>query len=301
MAIRPLAGRRDYYEDSQSYYDDYRLSSPGDPIYAPRRRRGTFLRALVFSIALVACGWGLLTTQASWVPWVTLQTKKALAAWEASRASTKPPAKPASRVVEDVAQKMPAGPLPTKEVADAPALSAGSAIAGSASGNRSAGVVEEGSSEGPQESNANDAGVANGAGTDAKVEPLPPIRVDQSDPYQKRALAAGLHPELSRVVLSKLSDKDFSNAQTAISKAIATVADNETLVWPQKRVPNLAVFKVHFVAGASPDCRRYVVVIAMDGWSTTAMPMEKCGVKAPSSRSSARATPPVAGKAPPRV
>jgi len=47
-------------------------------------------------------------------------------------------------------------------------------------------------------------------------------------------------------------------------------------VWPRQRKPELALFEVRFVPGAAPHCRRYVVTVTKDGWSTTAPPMEKC-------------------------
>ena len=55
--------------------------------------------------------------------------------------------------------------------------------------------------------------------------------------------------------------------------------DDAVFVWPKQRKPELALFQVHFVPGAAPDCRRYVVTVTKDAWSTTALPMERCGVK----------------------
>ena len=104
--------------------------------------------------------------------------------------------------------------------------------------------------------------------------PTPP----PADPYQVRAAAAGLHSDLSRVLLARLSADDFRNAKAAIDTALAETADDDALVWPRQRKAEQALFKVHFVPGAAPDCRRYVVTIAKDGWSTTALPMERCGV-----------------------
>jgi hypothetical protein len=49
-------------------------------------------------------------------------------------------------------------------------------------------------------------------------------------------------------------------------------------VWPRQRKPEHALFRVRFVQGAAPGCRRYVVTITKDGWLTTALPMEKCEV-----------------------
>jgi hypothetical protein len=107
--------------------------------------------------------------------------------------------------------------------------------------------------------------------------PLEPPSVDPADIYQVRALAVGLHPGLSRVLLARLSPDDYRNAGIAIQKAVAETPDSGVLVWPRQRKPELALFHVRFVPGAAPDCRRYVVTVTKDGWLTTALPMEKCG------------------------
>ncbi|MFA6139341.1 MAG: hypothetical protein WC684_01340 [Hyphomicrobium sp.] len=111
------------------------------------------------------------------------------------------------------------------------------------------------------------------------VAPLEPPKADLSDPYQRRASAVGLHPDLSRALLTRLSPADFSNAGVAIDTAVAKTPDAGTFVWPRQRKPELALFQVHFVPGAAPDCRRYVVTVTKDRWSTTALPMERCGAK----------------------
>ena len=111
--------------------------------------------------------------------------------------------------------------------------------------------------------------------------PLPPPIVDPADPYQRRAEAVGLHPELSRVLLERLSPTDYRNAGIAIQTAIAETPDNAVFVWPRQRKPEQALFRVRFVPGAAPGCRRYVVSVTKDGWLTTALPMEKCGTRAP--------------------
>ena len=77
--------------------------------------------------------------------------------------------------------------------------------------------------------------------------------------------------------LAKLSPADYRNAGIAIQTAVAKTPDNGVFIWPRQRKPDLALFEVHFVPGAAPDCRRYVVTVTKDGWSTTALPMEKCG------------------------
>jgi hypothetical protein len=113
---------------------------------------------------------------------------------------------------------------------------------------------------------------------------LPTPVADPADPYQMRAVAVGLHPGLSRVLLSRLSPADYRNAGIAIKTAVAETPDGSVFVWPRQRKPGLAVFEVHFVPGAAPDCRRYVVSVAKDGWLTTALPMEKCVRRASAQR-----------------
>lgn len=98
-----------------------------------------------------------------------------------------------------------------------------------------------------------------------------------SDPRQARAVAAGLHPELSPVLLSRLSQTDLRNAGIAIRNALAAGKDDAIYVWPRPAEPGRALYHVYFVPGAAEGCRRYVVTIAKDGWETTALPMERCG------------------------
>lgn len=111
-----------------------------------------------------------------------------------------------------------------------------------------------------------------------------PADKDALDALQRRAEAVGLHPGLSRVLLARLSAVDFRNAQIAIDTALTQTPDDSEHTFPKTRDAGLALFRVHFVAGAGDSCRRYVVTIAKDGWLTTALPMEKCGVKLRSAR-----------------
>lgn len=115
------------------------------------------------------------------------------------------------------------------------------------------------------------------AAKDAAISAMRPLI---TDPYQKRAESVGLHPDLSPALLKRLSDTDFKAAAIAIRKALTETDDNRVLVWPEKPRAETAMFHVSFVPGAaSTDCRRYIVAIAKDGWQTTALPVEKCGVK----------------------
>src|SRR5439155_25333409 len=58
-------------------------------------------------------------------------------------------------------------------------------------------------------------------GLDEPVQPLPPTIADPADPCQMRAVAVGLHPDLSRFLLALLSPSDFRNAGIAIPTAMA--------------------------------------------------------------------------------
>ena len=117
-------------------------------------------------------------------------------------------------------------------------------------------------------------------GTDVqKAVPYQPPTAEKLDPFQERAAAAGLHPDLSRVVLTQLSQADYRNAGIAIQTALDKTPDDDAYIWPRQRKADLAQFRVHFASGAEADCRRYIVTISKDGWLTTALPMEKCGIK----------------------
>jgi hypothetical protein len=80
---------------------------------------------------------------------------------------------------------------------------------------------------------------------------LPPPAVDPTDPYQVRAAAVGLHPDLSRVLLTRLSPTDYRNAGIAIQTAMAETPDSSVFVWPRQRTPELALFQVRFAPGAA--------------------------------------------------
>jgi hypothetical protein len=115
-------------------------------------------------------------------------------------------------------------------------------------------------------------------------EAPPDTMADPADPYQMRAEAVGLHPGLSRVLLTRLSLTDYRNAGIAIRTAVAETPDSGVFAWPRQREPELALFQVRFVRGSASGCRRYVVTITKDRWLTTALPMEKCGPQPPPPR-----------------
>jgi len=226
---------------------------------APERLGGGVLRA-IFVIALaLGGGWALISYQATWRGWLATE----LAA-VSSAIDQRGPAP-----VEAAAATALAPPLPPPVTVPSAPQPAGTDVP-PASPQPPASTAEA-------QSDVTTASIEPAAKEEPAAEPLPPPVVDPADPYQKRAAAVGLHPNLSRVLLARLSPTDYRNAQTAIETAVAKTPDTGTFVWPRQRTPELALFQVHFVPGAAPHCRRYVVIVTKDRWSTTAPPMEKCG------------------------
>jgi len=250
----------------QSYDDVADELYAGDPIYTPPRRRSSFVSAILTLAVLGGGGYAALETKALWQPLLPHDLS-------ALRAMLAPQAPPAPDPMA-VASAMPAvqQPLAAREIAEAPSVAAGTPIP-------SAPTEEPSKTE-------EDAAPAKANADDAPAAPLPPPVIDSSDPYQKRALSVGLDPGLSRVLLARMSAADYKNADAAIRKAIAETPDGDVLVWPQGKKQGVALFEVKFVKSAAPDCRRYVVTVTMDRWSTTAQPMEKCGLSPPARHNS---------------
>ena len=249
--------------DADEVYRDDTHYAPGEliagervgPPLAGRRRRALRRGGLLLMLA-IGGGWAALSDLADW-RWLSAETASVFASLNRA---TPGPAKP---LPPDAA------PSPTRDSApSSPQLPAAREII--AAPGALAGVAA------PPPTATADA---------AAVQPLPPAVADPADPLQMRAAAVGLHPDLSRVLLERLSPADFRNAGTAIKTALAETADDAVHVWPRQRTPELALFQVSFVPGAATDCRRYVVKVTKDGWLTTALPMERCGAKPDRSRS----------------
>jgi hypothetical protein len=225
----------------------------GERVCAPPERTGGVLRGIISILVALGGGWALITNQATWRPWLASEL-----------AAVAPMVAPQSPGPLATAAVVPP-PLPTTTIASPPPP-AGDPVPAAKPEPPAAeptASVETASIESAEPAPA--------------IEPLPPPPVDPADPYQKRAAAVGLHPKLSRVLLARLSATDYRNAGVAIETAVAKTPDTATFVWPRQRTPELALFQVHFVPGAAPHCRRYVVTVTKDRWSTTAPPMEKCG------------------------
>jgi hypothetical protein len=212
------------------------------------------LRGLLL-VVLLGGGWALIGEPATWPEWLRGKVAAISAAMERNSG---PPQQAASATVT-AAKPPPAEPSSKPAAIEAPPA-----------------ILQP-----PPQSPAPPATAAvppAAAGADDPVPaPLEPPSIDPADIYQVRALAVGLHPGLSRVLLARLSPDDYRNAGIAIQKAVAETPDSGVYVWPRQRRPELALFHVRFVPGAAPDCRRYVVTVTKDGWLTTALPMEKCG------------------------
>ena len=249
-------------DDDPVLYDDaYAFEfDPGERIGAPLSSRSSSLPgAIIIVLLMLAAGWGYVYAPADWLGMLG----ERVAAVASLMRSTSPnivTSDPSTIATADAA--IPAAPMPEAQVAEAPPVS-GEAVPNPATKD---GAPVETASIDPVATAPADA-------------PLPPPRVDPGDPYQKRAAAVGLHPDLSRVLLRRMTTADYRNAGYAIDTAIAKTADESDFIWPRQRKPEQALFRVHFVRGAAATCRRYVVTVTKDGWTTTAPPIERCGSK----------------------
>jgi hypothetical protein len=248
------------YGAGESY--DHEELWPGERIGTPLPRRGSkaLLRGM-FLLIVLGGGWALLNYRPALPDWASIETT--VSAWinrngagpveraDLAMATASPPAHSVP----------PAKPLDTP-LPSPPPPAPSSATAAPSAVEKSALVSPPPAAARPDE---------------AQAGPLPPPAADPADPYRIRAEAVGLHPDLSRVLLDRLSPTDYRNAGIAIKTALAETPDSAVFVFPRQRKPELALFRVHFVPGAAPGCRRYVVAITKDGWLTTALPMEKCG------------------------
>lgn len=251
--------------------------SPHDRIGQPVRRRRNWLW-MPLLMALTTGGWFLVDDRSAWVEWASAQLSVLVTATQSQIVSGPAPAASETRHLELAARS---DPRPEPALGPSPFPAAGRAASG---------VTENAESLSPGLTAATDSPAAETEKT--PLEPLPPPTVDPADPYQQKAVAVGLHPELSRVLLERLSPSDYRNAGHAIRTALSETPDDAVFVWPRVRKPELALFQVGFVPGASGDCRRYVVKVTKDGWLTTALPMEKCGVKPTFRDASANRAPP---------
>ncbi len=236
-------------------------SSPAKELAGrPVERRKIVLRG-IFLLAAAGGVWAFMTGQVTWPAWLPTDIS---AMWSALERRPGPLAAPAPRAAEPLPR---IETVPEKNLAavEAPSLPPRPAPYRQGSREHRAAPLTTGAL--PPAAKRSD---------DVPDGPLRPAIADPSDPYQVRAAAVGLHPDLSRALLARLSPADYRNAGIAIKNAFEA-AETAVYVWPRQRKPEEALFKVRFVPGAAAGCRRYVVTVTKDGWLTTAPPMEKCG------------------------
>ena len=260
----------EYFAGDTSEEGPYEEFLPGERIGAPfaGTRRKAKMRGIIF-LLILGGGWAAYGGQVNWQAWTSALTAVLSPAIERQGPGPVEPVSPKLASADAPLVKAPPG---TALGLDGAPPSAQQDVAP-----RKADAVAETPAAKVVETAALPPAAA--STEDAVSSPLPPPVSAPNDPYQKRALAAGLHPGLSRALLAKLTAADFRNAGVAIQTALAETPDNDSLVWPRQHKPELALFQVSFVPGAAANCRRYVVTVGKDGWSTTALPMETCGVK----------------------
>lgn len=265
----PVPARRHEAPSPERYSFDFVRERPddtlrpldaGEPIYPPRQRGSSMLSASLVLLVLFGGGWLVLNAPGDWLAQVgeraaqlmrMLDSRQSGMA-EANLAATAPQGMTASPPAEPAAAPAVQTIEPHATIAvDAP-------VPPDAAPVETASIDEAASEE------------------EGDPQPLPPPQVDPKDPYQRRAMAAGLHPDLSRALLARLTAADYRNAAYAVDTAIAKTANGAEFVWPRQRKPEQALFRVQFVKGAVLGCRRYVVTVSKDGWLTTALPMERC-------------------------
>lgn len=271
MVLRSHELPSDYEDDDFQWTSVDELAS-GERICPPSKepRSSTFVPALIVVVAGLVAGWA-----AAQFPDATQAVKSAASAlMTASTTASAPPAEPLARQAAEAA--LPPPPVETQEVASVPGADAGEAAPPAVP------VVEPEAVAVPDETSApTDASVA--------VEPLAKPVADPADPNQKRALAAGLHPDVSKALLARMTSADYNNARDAVRTALAETDDGAVLTWPRSGgTAGAAVFEVKFVAGSASGCRRYVVIVTKDRWSTTAPPMEACGAELPKRKMAAK-------------
>ena len=253
-------------DDPELYDDAYAFAfDPGERIGAPPARpRSSLPGSLLFVALVIGGGWAFMHAPADWLSALG-ERAAAVAGLMRGSSSAGIVTDPSTIATADAA--LAAVPMPEAQVKEAPPVS-GEAVPNAPEPTKTDAAVETGSIDTAA----------------APPAPLPPPRVDPGDPYQKRAVAVGLHPDLSKVLLRRMTATDYRNAGYAIDTAIAKTADEADFIWPRQRKPEQALFRVHFVRGAAATCRRYVVTVTKDGWTTTAPPMERCGSKVAAGR-----------------
>jgi hypothetical protein len=298
----------DGYEDAFALSPQERIGGPVSESVLGAEARNAL--AWSISVAIIMCaGWVLINRPANWPSWISNIAGHALAAVGDSADAPKPtqhlietastgapqgPAQPSIPAPPPAVSPSPSPPVLSEPRAASPPQPADANAAAAAKPESSAAdkpaiahepvtaIADKDDARDDVDDPASDPPSRRKVMHDGEASDLAPARLEQPKPrdsIEARAESVGLHPGLSHAVLARFSSVDFRNAQKAIDTAIARTPDNGVFIWPRRREPSRALFRVHFVPGAGPDCRRYVVTVTMNGWTTTALPMEKCGIR----------------------
>ena len=221
------SGGADFGIDDTGYNPARQALHPGERIGRPHinaRRRALRRGVLVASIALFG-GWAVLGGEASWPGWLVTET---LAVFGSMTSKAPSQAEPAT-TAKTAGLPLAAPPVASPPIAEPPALAPlPQALQPAATSAASvAPAAHERATEAPL--SPAESPYTPSAG------PLPTPTIDPADPYQARAAAVGLHPEISRVLLTRLSPADYRNAGVAIRTALAETADDAVLIWPRQR------------------------------------------------------------------
>lgn len=253
------------YDDVYSHpphEEEWRLSSRDRVLPPTRRGRG---KVIAIFMAVMAAGAGAYEVQSPEpvVPaWLRAEAFALLAALQSAavKATAAPASEPpaTANAASDALADSPAPPLPPPaapppSVIEAPPVAAAPVVVTTAA------LPPTAVERAPESDTA---------------KPATP-----TDPLRLKAEAVGLHPDLSRALLERLTPADFQNAGAAVAKALEQASEDAVTVWPQRAKAGAAIFEVRFVPGAPSGCRRYIVGILKDRWTTTAMPVDKCGLR----------------------
>jgi hypothetical protein len=283
--------------DTPESYDDGFVFFPDERIGGPVSRTSDVYAWCVAAVVAVVSCWMLLIGPDAWPKWLPEVVGRISTAIAQATTASDQTADTQSQATQEAAQLPPLTLLtlpPPVQTASAQAVQSQTSPsnipdateardAAPESGEKSAAVDKEGASGEPESSHQQEADAEPDHKAERPSDAYRPVgdehRPQPRDAMQARAEAVGLHPDFSRAVLGRFSPADFRNARVAIQTAIKKTPDNGTFIWPRQREPGRALFKVRFVAGAPSDCRRYVVSVTMNGWTTTALPMERCGMR----------------------
>jgi len=283
--------------DEPESYDDGFVFFPDERIGGPvTRTSDVYAWCVAAAVTIVSC-WLLLIGPDAWPKWlpdvagrISTAIAQATSASDQAAVTQPQPLQEAAQLPPLTLLSLPP-PVPTASAQAAQPQTSppdipeatGARDAAPESGEKSAAVDQDDLPDAPGSSREDEAD----AKPDHKAERPPdayrPVgdqhRAQPRDAMQARTEAVGLHPDFPRAVLGRFSPVDFRNARVAIQTAMKKTPNNGTFIWPRQREPGRALFKVRFVAGAPADCRRYVVSVTMSGWTTTALPMERCGLR----------------------